>query len=226
VSTPNVMKNRILLSFGALAAALLLFQSSRSGPASAAVSDPASSPTPSPEAPSDSDSSADAPDIYVIYGGKAKKELATFTSTLPKDLEYSTYNVDLLALADYSGKQKAVAKFNVASLIVALGEKPDKVLKGTRVKPDLLLVGSAKRGLLSNGQAVYVLSTGTSTKRLGKKLTELKLVDSKGLEDSDALAACDVLLVDPKAKISLEAAASAVALARLGFDEDEEDEGE
>jgi len=62
-------------------------------------------------------------DVYIVYGGGDKKIQKTIKKALPSNLNIKSYNTSLLAMADYSGKQKAVAKISSASLVVIINEK-------------------------------------------------------------------------------------------------------
>ena len=57
-------------------------------------------------------SKAVAQDVYILYSGSGKAEKSVLQKSLGKKLKVRTYNVALLALADYSGKQRTLAKLN------------------------------------------------------------------------------------------------------------------
>lgn len=61
---------------------------------------------------------AHAADLYVVYAGKDKDLKARVIKEVSPELQVKSYNIDLLALADYSGKQKVAAKLQQAQFIV------------------------------------------------------------------------------------------------------------
>ncbi len=77
-----------------------------------------------------SSSSYAAPDVYLVYSGGDKSIQKEIKNALPSNIKVKGYNVDLLAIADYSGKQKATSKLSKAKLIVFINEKPSEILEG------------------------------------------------------------------------------------------------
>ncbi len=73
-------------------------------------------------------SSVNAVDIYLVYSGTSKSIQKALKKALPSELKVKSYNVDLLAIADYSGKQKAILKLSQAKIIVLITNKPMEVL--------------------------------------------------------------------------------------------------
>ena len=69
-----------------------------------------------------------AADIFLVYIGVDKKIQKTVKGSLPGDLKVKSYNASLLAMADYSEKQKAVSKITKAKLVVFITSKPVKLL--------------------------------------------------------------------------------------------------
>jgi len=59
-------------------------------------------------------------DVYITYMGKDKTIKQSIQNALPADLTVKYYNASALAMADYSGKQKAVAKLSKAKLVVVI----------------------------------------------------------------------------------------------------------
>ena len=68
--------------------------------------------------------SAWAVDVYVVYSGREGNLRKSVTNVMSSNLSVKSYNVDLLALADYSGKQKAVGKISRASVVIIVGSRP------------------------------------------------------------------------------------------------------
>jgi len=106
-----------------------------------------------------------AQDVYVIYNSKDKAAKNALVKALPSDFKVKTYNVNLLALADYSGKQKVLAKLERARLIVIFRDKPMRVLKGTKLKRDLVVVESVADSVTSETWRLYVVAAGRSSKQ-------------------------------------------------------------
>ena len=139
---------------------------------------------------------ATAVDAYVLYDGKGKKEKKAFLASLPESLSVKSYNVDLLAVADYSGKQKALAKFQKASVVVILLDGPMKVLKGSTVKKDLVIVNSVMATVKSDTWRLYVVPKGAKISKIGKRLKTLEASKADALQKMEDLEPVDVVLVD------------------------------
>lgn len=71
---------------------------------------------------------ADHVDVYLIYSADVRVLRNDMKKTLAPDYMVKSYNVDLLAVADYSGRQKILAKLVNAQLIVLIGQKPVDLL--------------------------------------------------------------------------------------------------
>ncbi|MFQ5564442.1 MAG: hypothetical protein ACE5FO_12845 [Parvularculaceae bacterium] len=67
-----------------------------------------------------------AADIYFVYSGKDRELLKQITRRVPASLSVKSYNIDLLALADYSGKQKVTAKLKRADFVVFVNDRARK----------------------------------------------------------------------------------------------------
>jgi len=139
-----------------------------------------------------------AADVYLIYSGKNKADKNLFKKAFPKDLKVKAYNADLLAVADYSGIQKAVAKFDRASVIVVLNDRPMEMLKDARLKKTLIIVHSVKKGFTSESLRLYVLKEGTDLSALGEGIHKKVVATMDDLADKKAIRDVDVLLVDEK----------------------------
>ena len=57
-------------------------------------------------------------DVYLVYSGSDRKLQKSIKKALPKTLRIKAYNASLLMMADYSGKQKALAKVSSARVVV------------------------------------------------------------------------------------------------------------
>jgi len=87
--------------------------------------------------------SANATDVFLVYAGEDKSIKKEVEDSLAKDFKVKSYNVDLLALADYSGKQKAISKISKAKLVVFIKDKAAEILdKGSF--PNVFSVTSGK----------------------------------------------------------------------------------
>ena len=135
-------------------------------------------------------------DVYVIYSGKNKKEKKQLIKTFPKNLSVKSYNADLLAVADYSGIQKAVSKFERAAIIIILKDRPVGLLKGATVKKDLVILQSVKTGVSSSQWQLYVLSQGADISTLGDRIKKRVISKEADLEDIEAIRASNLLLID------------------------------
>ncbi len=139
-----------------------------------------------------------AADVYLIYSGKNKADKNLFKKAFPKDLKVKAYNADLLAVADYSGIQKAVSKFDKASVIVILNDRPMEMLKDAKLKKTLIIVHSVKEGFTSESLRLYVLKEGTDFSTLGESIRKKNVASMDDLADEKEIRAADVLLIDEK----------------------------
>ncbi len=69
-------------------------------------------------------------DIYLVYAGSDKPIQKELKAALSSNFQVKSYNVDMLAMADYSGKQKAISKIAKAKLVVLVNNKPEEALEG------------------------------------------------------------------------------------------------
>ncbi|PCJ99337.1 MAG: hypothetical protein COA45_04665 [Zetaproteobacteria bacterium] len=65
---------------------------------------------------------ASATDIYLVYSGANRDIKNQIQDALSSELDIKSYNTSLLVIADYSGKQKVIAKLSQAGLVVMLDE--------------------------------------------------------------------------------------------------------
>jgi hypothetical protein len=102
-----------------------------------------------------------ATDVYVVFSGSESNALKKAVSaSLKKALKVKTYNVDMLALADYSGKQKVIAKFSRATVVVFLGDRPLNELKGASFGAHMVITSGAGDDLSTDKIKVYAISKG------------------------------------------------------------------
>ena len=134
-------------------------------------------------------------DVYVVYSGKNKQDKSELKKAFANDISVKFYNVDLLAVADYSGKQKAIAKLEKAQIVVIIKDSPMELLHGATFKANLLIVQSVKNTVQSENWTLYVVGKGMNLAGLGKLKTH-NASKKADLVDSEKLRASDAVLVD------------------------------
>ncbi len=134
-------------------------------------------------------------DLYVVYTSGNRAQKNDLLDALPEDLSVKAYNTNLLALADYSGKQKTIAKLETARIVVILDTGPMEHLQGSLTGPDVIIFNTAEDRLRSTGRTVYVLSGETDMSLLGNQLSVLDLDDQDALEDPSAFRDADVIVM-------------------------------
>lgn len=70
--------------------------------------------------------SAHAADIYLVYPGKDRAQMIRISAMIPASWGVRRYNIDLLALADYTGTQKVAAKMARADSVVFVNARAGK----------------------------------------------------------------------------------------------------
>ena len=138
-------------------------------------------------------------DVFVVYSGKDRKEKSALKKALLGNLVVKFYNADLLEVADYSGKQKAIAKLEKAKVIVVLKDRPMELFEGTTFARNVLIVNSAKNSVKSENWTLYVVGKGTDLSALGGNLRPHNAASVEDLNDLEALRGADVVLVDEAA---------------------------
>ncbi len=112
-------------------------------------------------------------DVYVVYSGKDNKKKEIFLSGLSKEFSAKSFNVDRLRGGDYSQKQKALAKFKNASVVVFLFDEPMKALGRSTLSSDLIIVKSLLTGVMSETRTLYVFSQDMDSTQLEQELKSL-----------------------------------------------------
>lgn len=151
-------------------------------------------------------------DIYIAYSGKNKETMKTLKQAFQSHLTVKSYNVDLLALADYSGKQKAVAKLEYADLIVIISDAAMESLSGTSLNTDLLVLQSLKETVTSSKVNLHILKKGTN---LDRQLKTHAVSSENDLNDISLLRSFDILVVD-ETSIDIHKGVALVAAKLLG----------
>ena len=151
-------------------------------------------------------------DIYIAYSGKNKKTMKTLKQAFQSNLTVKSYNVDLLVLADYSGKQKAIARLERANLIVIISDAAMESLSGTSLNTDLLILQSLKETVTSGKVDLRIVKKGTN---LDRRLKPHAVSSENDLNDISLLRSFDVLVVDEKS-VDINKVVALVAAKLLG----------
>ncbi|NKB23213.1 MAG: hypothetical protein GKR87_02255 [Kiritimatiellae bacterium] len=106
-----------------------------------------------------------------------------------------------MALADYSGKQKVVTKFSKATVVVTLRDAPHNALKGIEVSSPLLIVQSAKEGMGTQKQKLYILKKDTDVSSLEKNTT-LEVSSEDDLRNKNNMESSQIIFVDKGLELS------------------------
>ena len=114
-----------------------------------------------------------ATDAYVVFSSDSRELKSTISALLKKSLKVKTYNVDMLALSDYSGKQKVLAKFSRATVVVILGDKPLDELKGAKFVVNV--ASTSDLGVEPKTGSVFMLAPALPTEQAIDSLTKLLL---------------------------------------------------
>ena len=78
-------------------------------------------------------------DVYVVYSSIDKPLQKTLKKSLPSSLKIRSYNIDLLTMADYSGKQKALIKIMKARIVVIIKPKARGII-GEQSTGDIIYI--------------------------------------------------------------------------------------
>ena len=124
---------------------------------------------------------AAAQDVYVVYSGKDRAFKDQIVGGFPAGVNVKQYNADLLALADYSGKQKVIAKLSRAKVILILGDKPLNALTGSTFASHLIVNSGHGNDLASRKTKVHAVTHGTDTSTL-EASGNLVVITSAALE--------------------------------------------
>jgi hypothetical protein len=136
---------------------------------------------------------AHAQDVRVLFDGKSKNTMKTVVGAFPKGTDVKSYNVGLLVLADYSGRQKAVAKLNRASVVIIVGDSAQRRLAGCKFTTDVLVAGTTRRAVTSNASILHVIDTRWDRRALGPKpkIVEVERIGDltrEKIREADAVA--------------------------------------
>lgn len=85
-----------------------------------------------------------ATDVFLVYVGGGKSTQQSIKQALPAELKVKSYNASLLAMADYSAKQKAVAKVTKAKLVVFITARPKRLLNDPSIDNSVTIESDAQ----------------------------------------------------------------------------------
>lgn len=71
---------------------------------------------------------AEALDIYLVYSADVRGQKTDLKKTLSEEYNVKSYNIAMLSVADYSGRQKIMTKLTSARVIVLLGSRSIDIL--------------------------------------------------------------------------------------------------
>lgn len=134
--------------------------------------------------------------IFIAYTGTTADLKDKLIKTLPKQIPVKAYNVNLLAIMDFSGRNKALLRMNASRLIIILGDATMKILKNARINTDLLIVQSRQETLRSSRWTLYILGQETSLKDFKPSVKRKKVSKIEDLGSEQDLRALTVLIVD------------------------------
>jgi hypothetical protein len=149
-------------------------------------------------------------DVYLVYSGRARAEKNAIAEALASHLNVTEYNADLLALADYSGKQRVIARMGRARVVVVVSDRAMELVGGGETAAVLVVVGSGSDTFASTSGTSYVVRSETSVSARGTVRSINALSD---IMASDA-ASGGVFTVD--SSVGLGEAAAAVVDRILG----------
>ncbi|PCJ47064.1 MAG: hypothetical protein COA99_01690 [Moraxellaceae bacterium] len=92
---------------------------------------------------------AAAPDIYLVYAGSDKSLAKSIKKSLSSKGKIKLYNASILLMADYSGKQKAVARLSKAKLVVFVSgaAKPTDLIDEGAIPGAVSVIGEGEENI-------------------------------------------------------------------------------
>ena len=136
-------------------------------------------------------------EVYIVYSSGERAEKDEILRALRGDVSVRTYNADLLVLADYSGKQKVMAKLDLARIALVLGGTSLEYLEGGRLtRADLLMVSAVRTSLTSDRATTHVVPRGTDISTLGTDLDLAYVASDADLPSAAEIRSADVVLVN------------------------------
>ncbi len=135
-------------------------------------------------------------DVYIVYASSDRDAKNELTAALAEGLSVKSYNSNLLALADYSGKQKAMSKLERVSVVVIINDAPLDHLAGRLADANVLLVNTVGTALTSDHRTIHVLDSGTDVAALGGNVSAINASGEADLADRTRVAAANVIFMD------------------------------
>ena len=135
-------------------------------------------------------------DVYILYDSSDRDAKNELVGALPEGMSTKSYNSNLLALADYSGKQRTLSKLERASVVVILSDATLDHLSGRLADAIVLLVNTISTGLTSDRQTIHVLDSGTDVGALGGNMTAINASGEADLADRTRVEAANIIFVN------------------------------
>ena len=135
-------------------------------------------------------------DVYVLFSRDSKADKDRVVSALSKNHSVKAYMADLLLVADYSAKQKIVAKVGSARLVVVVAGSASKALKGSTIRAPVLVTNSVEKTVTSNAWIVNVVDKGSALGKIGGDARSLEVAGEGDLGNLETIRASDVVVVD------------------------------
>ena len=135
-------------------------------------------------------------DVYIVYASSDRDAKNELIDALPEGLSVKSYNSNLLALADYTGRQKALSKLERASVVVVISDAPLDHVSGRLADANVLLVNTVGTELTSDRRTIHVLDSGTDVAALGRDVTAINASGEADLADRARVEAANVIFMD------------------------------
>lgn len=91
-------------------------------------------------------------DVYITYMGGDRTIKEVVKAALPSNLRIKNYNASALVMADYSGKQKAIAKLSKSKLVVVINQQTINIL-GSPSFPNYIVIENGDAADIENIKA-------------------------------------------------------------------------
>lgn len=137
-------------------------------------------------------------EVYVVYAGKGNLGKNKLMAALPKNISAKAFNINFLAFADYSGKQKMVTRLNRSKMVIFMSDIPMLLLKNARITTNLLITQSSKQTIRSKVWTLHVLEEGLELKGFGDSVQKKLISKKTDLGSYEDLRTLDLLIVNEK----------------------------
>lgn len=133
-------------------------------------------------------------DIYVVYDASTRDVRRELTDLLEANHSVRGYNADLLGVADYAGKQKALARLERARVVIILGDRVGDLLGESTLQRPVVVAGALAPALTSDRFAVRIVDAPPAETIAG----QVHVLTSMGdVPTAEALRQSAVLVADP-----------------------------